>query len=64
MLTQWGEKLDKNNVLPEYPRPQMRRESFINKKGLWDDAFKAAGENQPDKWEGRIIVPLTPESEL
>ena len=50
MLTQWGEKLDKNNVLPEYPRPQMRRESFINLNGLWDYAFTAAGEKQPDKW--------------
>ena len=25
MLTRWGETLDKNNVLGEYPRPQMRR---------------------------------------
>lgn len=23
--TQWGEKLDPQNVLPEYPRPQMVR---------------------------------------
>ena len=64
MLTQWGEKLDKNNVLPEYPRPQMRRESFINLNGLWDYAFTAAGEKQPDKWEGKILVPFSPECEL
>ena len=23
--TEWGEKLDPQNVLPEYPRPQMTR---------------------------------------
>ena len=64
MLTPWGEKLDKNNVLPEYPRPQMRRESFINLNGEWDYAFTAAGEKQPEKWQGKILVPFSPESEL
>lgn len=64
MLTQWGEKLDKDNVLPEYPRPQMRRTSFINLNGLWDYAFTAAGERQPDKWDGKILVPFSPECEL
>lgn len=64
MLTQWGEKLDKDNVLPEYPRPQMRRTSFINLNGLWDYAFTAAGEKQPDKWDGKILVPFSPECEL
>ena len=64
MLTRWGEKLDKNNVLPEYPRPQMRRSSFINLNGEWDYAFTAAGEKQPEKWQGKILVPFSPESEL
>ena len=64
MLTPWGEKLDKNNVLPEYPRPQMRRSSFINLNGEWDYAFTAAGEKQPEKWQGKILVPFSPESEL
>ncbi len=60
MLTRWGETLDKNNVLGEYPRPQMRRSSFINLNGLWDYAFTAAGEKQPDKWYGKILVPFSP----
>ena len=64
MLTPWGEKLDKNNILPEYPRPQMRRSSFINLNGEWDYAFTAAGEKQPEKWQGKILVPFSPESEL
>lgn len=64
MLTKWGEKLDKNNILPEYPRPQMRRSSFINLNGEWDYAITAAGEKQPDKWDGKILVPFSPECEL
>lgn len=64
MLTPWGEKLDRNNVLPEYPRPQMRRDSFINLNGEWDYAFTPAGEKQPEKWQGKILVPFSPESEL
>lgn len=64
MLTPWGDKLDKNNVLPEYPRPQMRRDSFINLNGEWDYAFTPAGEKQPERWQGKILVPFSPESEL
>ena len=44
MLTSWGERLDKNNILPEYPRPQMRRDSYYNLNGEWDYAITAAGE--------------------
>ena len=64
MLTRWGEKLDKNSILPEYPRPQMRRDSYINLNGEWDYAITAAGEKQPDKWDGKILVPFSPECEL
>ena len=27
--------LDINNVLKEYPRPQLRRDSYLNLNGLW-----------------------------
>ena len=36
MLTPWGEALDKNAVLQEYPRPQLVRESYYKLNGLWD----------------------------
>ena len=64
MLTPWGEKLDKNNILTEYPRPQMRRDSYYNLNGEWDYAFTAANETQPKNWDGKILVPFSPESEL
>lgn len=63
MLTPWGEKLDKDNVLKEYPRPQFRRESYLNLNGLWDYAFTDAPDF-PEKFDGQILVPFSPESEL
>lgn len=63
MLTEWGKKLDRSAPLPEYPRPQMRRESWINLNGPWEYAFCRAGE-RPDVWQGEITVPFSPESEL
>ena len=36
LTTVWGEALDHNNVLPEYPRPQLRRDSFLSLNGYWD----------------------------
>ena len=35
MLTRWGRALD-TSALPEYPRPQLVRESYINLNGYWD----------------------------
>lgn len=63
MKTVWGEKLDKNNVLTEYPRPQMQRDSYVNLNGVWDYAITENGE-YPQKFDGEIVVPFSPECEL
>lgn len=63
MKTTWGEKLDKNHVLMEYPRPQMQRESYMNLNGVWDYAITQT-EEYPGKFDGKIIVPFSPECEL
>jgi hypothetical protein len=63
MLTIWGEKLDKNAVCTEYPRPQMTRDSYINLNGVWDYAITAS-DAQPETWDGQILVPFSPECEL
>lgn len=63
MLTPWGEKLDKNNVLTEYPRPQMVRGGYVNLNGLWDYAITQSDE-RPEHWDGEILVPFSPECEL
>ena len=63
MLTPWGETLDPNNILQEYPRPQLRRDSYLNLNGEWDYAFSDSP-NPPETWQGKILVPFSPESEL
>ncbi len=63
MKTIWGQQLDKSNVLPEYPRPQLERNSYINLNGEWDYAITDS-EEKPAVFEGKIIVPFSPESEL
>ena len=39
--TQWAEQVNPVAPLPEYPRPQMVREGWINLNGLWDYAITA-----------------------
>ena len=63
MLTKWGAALDREHPLPEYPRPQLRRESFLNLNGIWDYAVTASGD-EPEVWDGEIIVPFSPEAPL
>lgn len=61
--TPWGEQLDPENVLAEYPRPQMVRTEWQNLNGLWNYAILPSGE-QPAAWEGEILVPFAAESSL
>ena len=63
MKTIWGEQLNPDAVLPEYPRPQLVRESFENLNGYWDYAITKT-DARPDAWDGKILVPFSPEAEL
>ncbi len=63
MLTKWGEALDRERPLQKYPRPTLRRESYLNLNGMWDCAFTRSGE-EPEEYEREICVPFPPESEL
>ena len=62
--TQWAEKIDVKNVLPEYPRPIMERPEWKNLNGLWQYAITDAGKMQPDNFDGDILVPFAVESSL
>ena len=64
ILTPWGEKLDTNNVLPEYPRPQMVRKNWINLNGTWDFAMTDSASEVPVHFVERILVPFCVESTL
>lgn len=46
-----------------YPRPQLRRDSFICLNGEWDFAFTGE-EAPPRKYTEKIIVPFPPESPM
>ncbi|MEN6452834.1 MAG: sugar-binding domain-containing protein [Prolixibacteraceae bacterium] len=62
--TEWAEKIDVNNVLPEYPRPIMERTDWQNLNGLWEYAITKAGASRPEEFEGQILVPFAIESSL
>ncbi len=63
LYTRWGKELDKFNPLPEYPRPQLMRDSYMNLNGVWEYAIYH--ENEEFKgYQGEIVVPFSPESLL
>lgn len=63
LYTKWGEELDPAQVLQEYPRPQLRRDNHTILNGYWNYAITASSE-RPVSFEGRILVPFSPESVL
>ena len=64
IMTQWADDVDPSNVLPEYPRPQMMRENWLNLNGMWDYAISAKDASQPGVYDGQILVPFAVESAL
>ncbi|MBN1387506.1 MAG: beta-galactosidase [Bacteroidales bacterium] len=63
LLTQWADDVDPENPWPQYPRPIMMRDEWVNLNGLWEYAITAKDE-QPAQWEGKILVPYPVESAL
>ncbi|MBW9092193.1 glycoside hydrolase family 2 [Microbacterium jejuense] len=76
LLTPWADALDPDAPLPEYPRPQLVRGDWKNLNGRWDYAIAPlradAGDpvavddpaSPPLAWDGRIVVPFSPETAL
>ncbi len=56
LTTRYARRFDKNNPLPEYPRPQFKRSSYLSLNGEWD--FKCGD------FSAKITVPYAPESLL
>lgn len=63
LYTPWGETIDRACPLPEYPRPQLVRDSYLCLNGLWDYTVQD-GEEYTRRRTGKILVPFSPESLL
>ena len=46
-----------------YPRPQLKRQSYVNLNGLWDFAVSTSNDF-PKEYDRKILVPFGPESRL
>ncbi|MGK5682975.1 LamG-like jellyroll fold domain-containing protein [Actinoplanes sp. URMC 104] len=66
LTTPWGDRLNENHPLPEYPRPQLVRKDWLNLNGPWEFAGAEEGQ-QPafgKRLGERIVVPFPVESQL
>ena len=61
-MTRWGKTVDDSNVHPEYPRPRMVRDSFLNLNGEWEYAITKT--ENVTQYDGTILVPFSPETQL
>ena len=64
LMTRWAANVDPATVHPEYPRPQLVREKWINLNGPWDYAIRPAADAKPEAFDGSILVPFPVESSL
>lgn len=56
LQTCWAAQVDRTCPLSEYPRPQLRRDSYLCLNGVWE---YTVGERR-----GTILVPFSPETQL
>ncbi len=62
LYTEYESEL-KNEAIPfsEYPRPQLKRDSYLCLNGYWDFSIRNNGEIT---YNGKILVPFVPESRI
>ena len=64
MKSVWTDKIDKTCPLPEYPRPQLVRENWMNLNGIFSYAILPQSQPWPERYDGEILVPFAVESLL
>lgn len=64
LKTRWASEITPENVWPEYPRPQMVRDNWLNLNGLWEYAVLPKGKQWVNDKDGMIMVPFCIESSL
>ena len=64
LMSPWAQLVDPAAPLPEYPRPQMTRPSWLNLNGIWQFKAGAVGDPVPTNQTlaGEILVPFPMES--
>ena len=63
LTTPYAEKMDRTMPWADYPRPQLRRDSYLCLNGEWELAVTES-ESIPTEFNERILVPFPPESAL
>src|SRR5689334_1670297 len=56
IATSWAGQVDAANPWPEYPRPQMVRDVWMNLNGLWNYSIVAKDASAPASYSGDILV--------
>lgn len=64
LTTRWAADVAPGKTWTEYPRPQMKRNNWVNLNGLWDYAITDTASGIPASWDGKILVPYPVESAL
>jgi beta-galactosidase/beta-glucuronidase len=64
ITTPWASEVNPEAPLPEYPRPQMIRDGWLNLNGLWDYAIRPKQTTEASSYDGKILVPFAIESAL
>lgn len=62
-FTRWGENIDRDAPLNDYPRPQLMRPDWLCLNGQWSYEICPEGE-MPLRLTGAITVPFPPEAPL
>lgn len=63
LQTDFSDNIQSAPILPEYPRPTMVRDSYLNLNGLWEYAV-CREDTAPRQYDGQILVPFSPECAL
>ncbi len=64
LMSRWAADVSPDRVHPEYPRPQLVREAWLNLNGAWEYAITPWNAEQPEAFDGEILVPFPVESAL
>ncbi len=66
LMTRWAKDVSPDHPLPEYPRPQLVRDQWMNLNGLWEFDIAQPGQAPPigKSLPKKILVPFAVESAL